>query len=62
MDDVVAFLECKEVDAFGIMVNRLSKMRHSVPCNSTMDAHGLADLVLQGLVCLHALPATIASN
>jgi hypothetical protein len=45
-DFVVGLAECDEFDAIWVVVNRLSKMRHFVPCHTTIDAVGLVKLLL----------------
>jgi hypothetical protein len=40
-------------------VDRLSKMRHFIPCHTTIYAVGLAKLFLQEVVRLDGLPKTI---
>jgi hypothetical protein len=44
MDFVTGLLECKGYDAIWVVVDRLSKMRHFVPCHTTVDARGLAEM------------------
>jgi hypothetical protein len=34
-------------DAIWVVVDRLSKMRHFVPCKTNIDAAGLADLFIK---------------
>jgi hypothetical protein len=48
----------KEYDTIWVVVDRLTKTRHLVPCHSTVDAQGLADLFLQHVFRLHGLPRT----
>jgi hypothetical protein len=52
----------KEYDTIWVVVDRLTKTRHLVPCHSTVDAQGLADLFLQHVFPLHGLPLTIVSD
>lgn len=62
MDFVVGSLECEGYDARWVVVDRLSKMRHFIPCHTTIDAIGMAKLFLRGIVHLQGLPATIVSD
>jgi hypothetical protein len=59
MDFVVRLPECKGFDADWVEVDRLSKMRHFIPCHTTIDAVGLAKLFLREVVHLDGLPRTI---
>jgi len=62
MDFVVRLPECEGFDAVWVVVDRLSKMRHFVPCHTTVHAVGLARLFLRDVVRLHGLPKTIVSD
>jgi len=62
MDFVVGLPECEGFDAIWVAVDRLSKMRHFIPCHMTIDALGLVELFLREVVCLHGLPLTIVSD
>jgi len=59
---VVGLPKCKEFDAIWVVVDRLSKMRHFIPCHSTIDEVGLAKLFLREVVRWHGLPKTIVSD
>jgi hypothetical protein len=53
IDFVVGLPECEGFDAVWVVVDRLLKMRHFIPCHMTIDAVGLAKLFLQEVVRLH---------
>jgi len=42
--------------------DRFSKLRHFIPCDTTIDAVGMAKLFLQMVVNICGLPATIVSD
>jgi len=44
MDCVVGLPECEGFDAFWVVVDRLSKMRHCIPCCNRIGAVWLAKL------------------
>jgi len=62
MDFVVGLLACEGFDVIWVVVDRLSKMRHFIPCHTTIDAIEMAKLFLREMVRLHGLPATIVSD
>ena len=62
MDFVTGLPECEGHDAIWVVVDRLSKMRHFVPCKTTINARGLAEMFLKEVVRLHGLPRTIISD
>ena len=62
MDFVVGLLGCEGFDAIWVVVDRLSKMRHCIPCHTTIDALRLAEMFLREAVRLHGLPLTIISD
>jgi len=62
MDFVVGLQECEVFDAISVVVDRLSKMRHFIPCHTTIDGLGLAELFLWEVVRLHGLTFTIVSD
>jgi hypothetical protein len=62
MDCVVGLPECEVFDAVWVVVDRLSKMSHFIPCHTTIEAIGLANLGLREVLCPHRLPKTIVSD
>jgi transposase InsO family protein len=62
MDFVVGLPECEAFDALWVVVDRLSKMRHLIPCHTTIDVVGLVKLFLREVVRLQGLPKTIVSD
>ena len=62
MDFVMGLPWSNGCDAIWVVVDRLMKQRHLVPCTSTVDAKDLADLLVQCVFCLHSLPETITSG
>jgi hypothetical protein len=59
MDFVVGLPECEGFDTVWVVVNRLSKIRHFVPCHTTIGAVGMEKLFLREVVCCHGLPEMI---
>ena len=49
-------------DSILVIVDRLTKMAHFVPCSKTITSEQTASLVLQNIVCLHGLPDDIVSD
>jgi hypothetical protein len=62
MDFVTGLPEWEGYDAIWVVVDRLSKMRHFVPCHTTIDIRGLAEMFLKDEMRLHGLPKTITSE
>jgi len=62
MDFVTGLQRSKDHNALWVVVDRLTKQRHLVPCSTTVDARDLADLFLQHVFRLHGLPRTITSD
>ena len=62
MDFVTGLPWSEGSDAIWVVVDRLTKGRHFVPCRSTIDAKDLADLFLLHVFQLHGLPSDIVSD
>jgi len=62
MDFVTGLPRSKDHDAIWVVVDRLTKQQHLVPCSTTVDADHLADRFLQHVFRLHGLPRTITSD
>jgi len=62
MDFVAQLPECEGFDAFGVVVDTLSKMRHFIRFHTTINAIEMVKLVLREIVRLNGLPATIVSD
>jgi len=59
MEFVMGLPQSKDHDAIWVVVDRLTKQRHLVPCSTTVGARDLADLLLQHVFRLHGLSRTI---
>ena len=62
MDFVVGLPKSQGFDAIWVVVKRLSKQRHFVPCMTTLDVEGLARLFNDNVFRLHGLPDSIVSD
>jgi hypothetical protein len=62
MDFVVELPECEGFEEVWVVVDRLSKMRHCIPCHRTIEPVCLAKSFLREVVRLHGLPTTIISD
>lgn len=62
MDFVVGLPESEGFDAIWVVVDRLTKMRHYVPCHSTDGSEELARLFVKYIARYHGLPETIVSD
>ena len=62
MDFVTGLPEDSEFNAILMVVDRLTKMRHLVPCRDTCNARELATLYLTYVFRYHGLPLSIVSD
>ena len=62
MDFVIGLPKSKGYDAIWVVVDRLMKLCHMVPCKSTCSSKDLADLSLHNIWKLHGLPSTVISD
>jgi hypothetical protein len=49
-------------DAIIVLVDKLTKMAHFVPCVKTIDANGMAKVLLHDVVRLHGFPLDVISD
>ena len=62
MDFVISLPWSQGCDAIWVVFDRLTKARHFIPCRTSIDATGLADLFVKYVFRLHGLPYSIASD
>jgi len=62
MDFITHLPRCGKFDAVLVVVDRLTKMRHLIPCDGTCNAEGVARLYLQHVWKLHGLPNSVVSD
>jgi transposase InsO family protein len=62
MDFVTGLPWSDGCDAIWVVVDRLTKARHLVPCRTNVDANDLADLFITHVFRLHGLPDSIVSD
>jgi transposase InsO family protein len=62
VDFVTGLPRSKGFDAICVVVDRLTKQRHLIPCTTTITAEGLVDLFCDRIFRYHGLPETIVSD
>jgi hypothetical protein len=62
MDFVTGLPISDSHNAIWVVIDWLTKMRHLIPCSTTVDAKELANLFIMNIFCLHGLPNSIISN
>ena len=62
MDFITHLPLCEGFDAILVVVDRLSKLRHYIPCHATDGSEELARLFVKYVVMHHGLPETIVSD
>jgi hypothetical protein len=62
MDFITHLPPSQQFDAILVVVDRLTKMRHLIPCAGTCNAEEVARLYVQHVWKLHGLPTTVVSD
>ena len=62
MDFIVDLPESKTFDSIFVVVDRLTKMAHFVPCNKSITGEEAARLFLENVYKYHGLPNDIISD
>src|SRR5204863_272426 len=62
MDFVTGLAECNGENAIWVVIDRLTKLRHFIPCRDSVYAEALAPMFVQHVWRHHGLPATIVSD
>lgn len=62
MDFVTGLPDSNGANAILVVVDRLTKMRHLIPCTEEINAPALADLFVEYVWKIHGLPETIVSD
>ena len=62
VDFVTGLQRSKGFDAICVVVDRLTKQRHLIPCTTTITAEGLVDLFCDSIFHYNGLPETIVSD
>ena len=62
MDFIIDLLLANGKDLIFVVVNRLTKMAHFIPCIKTLTREETAKLFLENIYCIHGLPIDIVSD
>jgi hypothetical protein len=62
MDFMTGLPVSESHDAIWVVIDQLTKIRHFIPCSTTIDAKELANLFIMNIFYLHGLPDSIISN
>ncbi|KAI0996998.1 hypothetical protein K3495_g11185 [Podosphaera aphanis] len=62
MDFVGGLPKSEGYDSIMVVVDRLTKMRHLIPCTTSANSHNVAELYLKNVWKLHGLPTHITSD
>jgi transposase InsO family protein len=62
MDFIVKLPKSNGFDSIWVVVDRLTKMAHFVPCRESTNAKELANIFIQNIFRLHGLPKSIVSD
>lgn len=62
MDFVTGLPLSNGFDAVLVVVDRLTKMRHFIPINTTASARDVAEMIVKHVVKLHGLPSSMVSD
>ena len=62
MDFITDLPKSDEYDVILVVINRLTKMSHFIPCKKDLDAWQFATLFMQNIVRLHEIPRDIITD
>jgi len=62
MDFITDLPKSEEYDTILVVIDRLTKMSHFVPCSKDLDARQFANLFMKEIVTLHGLPHNIITD
>ena len=58
-DFITGLPSAEAYDAMCVVVDRFTKQRHLIPCTTTIDAEGFAELFIRQVFRLHGLPQMV---
>ena len=61
-DFVTGLPSAQGYDAIWVIVDRFTKQHHLIPCTTTIDGEGFAELFIKEVFRLHGLPQTVTSD